>query len=61
MTGCLPDPINRTAKDSFGIDYLFPYQRPVISNILERRDQIVICAYSPGTTHVTPSSRFEVA
>ena len=48
MTGCLPDPISQTAKDSFGIDYLFPYQRLVVSNILERRDQIVILPTGAG-------------
>ena len=29
------DTINSTAKELFGIDYVFPYQRLVISNILE--------------------------
>ncbi|MCF6335150.1 MAG: RecQ family ATP-dependent DNA helicase [Spirochaetales bacterium] len=29
------DPLNRIAKKHFGIDYLFPYQRLVVSNILE--------------------------
>ncbi|HDQ15059.1 MAG TPA: DEAD/DEAH box helicase, partial [Sediminispirochaeta sp.] len=29
------DFLNRTAAERFGIDYLFPYQRLVISNILE--------------------------
>ncbi len=29
------DPLTRIAKQYFGIDYLFPYQRLVISNILE--------------------------
>jgi ATP-dependent DNA helicase RecQ len=29
------DPINKAAKEVFGIDYVFPYQRLVISNILE--------------------------
>ena len=28
------DPLNNTAKDYFGIDYIFPYQRLVIHNIL---------------------------
>ena len=30
-----PDPITTLAKEHFGIDYLFPYQRLAISNILE--------------------------
>ena len=29
----LDDPINRLAREKFGIDYVFPYQRLVISNI----------------------------
>jgi ATP-dependent DNA helicase RecQ len=31
----LPDPLSRAVKVLFGLDYLFPYQRLVISNILE--------------------------
>jgi ATP-dependent DNA helicase RecQ len=31
----LPDPLTKSLKDLFGLDYLFPYQRLVISNILE--------------------------
>jgi len=30
----LPDPLNQLAKNNFAIDYIFPYQRLVISNIL---------------------------
>ena len=30
----ITDPINGFAKEHFGIDYVFPYQRLVISNIL---------------------------
>ena len=30
-----PDPLQQIAKKHFNIDYLFPYQRLVISNILE--------------------------
>jgi ATP-dependent DNA helicase RecQ len=29
------DPLNEIAKDNFNIDYIFPYQRLVISNILK--------------------------
>jgi ATP-dependent DNA helicase RecQ len=29
------DPVNRAARERFGIPYLFPYQRLVISNVLE--------------------------
>ncbi|MBT3271533.1 MAG: ATP-dependent DNA helicase RecQ, partial [Spirochaetales bacterium] len=42
------DPINQTAKTHFNIDYLFPYQRLVVSNILEKRDQIVILPTGAG-------------
>ena len=28
------DPIDKAAKEHFGLDYLYPYQRLVISNIL---------------------------
>ena len=30
-----PDPVNTVAKTHFGIEYVFPYQRLVINNILE--------------------------
>lgn len=42
------NPIDKVAKESFGIDYLFPYQRLVVSNILEGRDQIVILPTGAG-------------
>ena len=48
MIESTPDPINQFAKDHFGIDYLFPYQRLVVSNILEKRDQIVILPTGAG-------------
>jgi ATP-dependent DNA helicase RecQ len=35
MFGDISDPINFTAKKLMGIQYLFPYQRLVVSNILE--------------------------
>ncbi|MDR0389147.1 MAG: ATP-dependent DNA helicase RecQ, partial [Spirochaetaceae bacterium] len=31
----IPDPLSRAAKALFGLDYLYPYQRLVIANILE--------------------------
>jgi ATP-dependent DNA helicase RecQ len=33
--GKKPDPLSRAAKVLFGLDYLYPYQRLVIANILE--------------------------
>jgi ATP-dependent DNA helicase RecQ len=30
-----PDPVARLAKERFGLDYLFPYQRFVVANVLE--------------------------
>lgn len=32
----LPDPVGRLAKDSFGLSYLYPYQRFVIAALLDR-------------------------
>ena len=29
-----PDPLNRIGKDRFGVEYIFPYQRLIITNIL---------------------------
>jgi ATP-dependent DNA helicase RecQ len=31
----IPDPLGEAAKSLFGVDYLFPYQRLVVTNILE--------------------------
>jgi len=42
------NPIDQVAKSTFGIDYLFPFQRLVISNIIEGRDQIVILPTGAG-------------
>ncbi|MFP4364970.1 MAG: RecQ family ATP-dependent DNA helicase [Spirochaetia bacterium] len=42
------DPINRAAKDYFGLPYVFPIQRLVISNILEKLDQIVVLPTGAG-------------
>ena len=42
------NPIDQVAKTSFGIDYLFPFQRLVISNIIEGQDQIVILPTGAG-------------
>ena len=43
-----PNPIDQVAKSAFGIDYLFPFQRLVISNIIEGKDQIVILPTGAG-------------
>ncbi len=42
------DHLNQVAKEHFGIDYIFPYQRLAISNILEGTDQIVILPTGAG-------------
>lgn len=48
----LPDPLRDVARDAFGIDYLYPYQRLVISNTLEadreRRRQVVVLPTGSG-------------
>ncbi len=42
------NPIDQVAKSAFGIDYLFPFQRLVVSNIIEGKDQIVILPTGAG-------------
>lgn len=43
-----PDPLNELAARHLGISYLFPYQRLVISNLLEGRNQIVVLPTGSG-------------
>ena len=43
-----PDPLNELAARGLGISYLFPYQRLVISNLLEGRNQIVVLPTGSG-------------
>lgn len=43
-----PDPLNEMAARHLGISYLFPYQRLVISNLLEGRNQIVVLPTGSG-------------
>ena len=43
-----PDPLNALAARHLGISYLFPYQRLVISNLLEGRNQIVVLPTGSG-------------
>lgn len=43
-----PDPLNELAARGLGIGYLFPYQRLVISNLLEGRNQIVVLPTGSG-------------
>jgi ATP-dependent DNA helicase RecQ len=38
----IEDPIAQKARDYFGIDYLYPFQRLVIANVLDGVDQIVV-------------------
>lgn len=42
------DPISRAALEHFRVSWLYPYQRLVISNILEGRNQIVILPTGAG-------------
>lgn len=42
------DPVSSAAFRTFGIRYLFPYQRLVVENVLERRSQIVILPTGAG-------------
>ena len=46
------DPLVRAAEDAFGVRYLYPYQRLVISNVLEaeaeRRRQLVVLPTGSG-------------
>ena len=44
----MPDPLNALAARHLGISYLYPYQRLVISNLLEGRNQIVVLPTSAG-------------
>jgi ATP-dependent DNA helicase RecQ len=44
----LPNPLDEIARRELGVDYLFPYQKLVVSNILEGRDQIVILPTGAG-------------
>ena len=42
------DPLEETALRAFGVSYLYPIQRFVMSNILEGRDQIVVLPTGAG-------------
>lgn len=42
------NPLDRVAREALGVQYLFPYQKLVVSNILEGRDQIVILPTGAG-------------
>jgi ATP-dependent DNA helicase RecQ len=42
------DPIEIAAKNIYGIEYLYPYQRLVIANTLDKVDQIVILPTGAG-------------
>ena len=43
-----PDPLNALAARHLGISYLFPYQRLVVANLLEGRNQIVVLPTGSG-------------
>ena len=42
------DPLLHAANTTFNVDYLFPYQRLVVSNVLEGRNQIVVLPTGAG-------------
>ena len=44
----LPDPLGELARTRFGVTYLYPIQRFVISNTLEGRPQIVVLPTGAG-------------
>jgi len=44
----LSNPLDEIARRELGVNYLFPYQKLVVSNILEGRDQIVILPTGAG-------------
>ncbi len=43
-----PDPVEELARSRFGVSYLYPIQRFVISNVLEGRSQIVVLPTGAG-------------
>ena len=43
-----PDPVEALARARFGVSYLYPIQRFVISNVLEGRSQIVVLPTGAG-------------
>ena len=43
-----PDPVEELARTRFGVTYLYPIQRFVISNVLEGRPQIVVLPTGAG-------------
>jgi len=45
---CSPDLIQRVARDRFGVRYLYPIQRFVVSNVLEGHPQIVVLPTGSG-------------
>ncbi len=44
----LSDPLAEVAKKEFGLSFLFPFQRLVVCNILDGRDQLVILPTGSG-------------
>jgi ATP-dependent DNA helicase RecQ len=43
-----PDPLSRLAAEAFGVPYLYPIQRFVISNVLEGSSQVVVLPTGAG-------------
>src|SRR5512147_2841797 len=49
VPGSIPaDEIDRVARDAFGVGYLYPIQRFVVSNVLEGHPQIVVLPTGAG-------------
>ena len=58
--GFTPDILTETAKNSFGLDYLYPYQRLVISNILEAGDANSADVPLPGDETDPPAKQIVI-
>ena len=56
----VPDILTETAQNSFGISYLFPYQRLVISNILEVGDAFGTEDLPDGDEYDPPSKQIVI-
>ena len=52
-----PDPVGAAAKRLLGVDYLYPVQRFVVSNVLEGHGQIVVLPTVRGPDGLALSSR----
>jgi ATP-dependent DNA helicase RecQ len=48
----IPDPVSESVRELFGLSYLFPYQRLVVSNILEAAESAGIAIRWPSSVAV---------